>query len=105
MYLLLIKHPTYLPNLVFSGTILIPGAPESGADVIAAISSNSIKAYTIASPATGVWTVNITGSGLYSIQVTAKSINDFSYKFAEFLETGHSGYRPYDGKPPAGTHN
>ena len=46
--------------------------------------------------------MSVSASEAYSVQVTAKSIVDFTYSFVEEHVEGHTGYLEIDGKPLAG---
>ena len=66
------------------------------------ININTLKVYIVEDPSDGIWTMSVTASGAYSVQVTAKSIVDFTYSFVEEHLGAHSGYLEIDGKPLAG---
>ena len=89
-----------------SGLVETPGIPDSGATVIVVTDVSTVKLYTIASPALGMWTVRVTPStDTYGISITASSLISFNYHFVVNVTNGHGGYKEIAGKPVAGKYN
>ena len=89
-------------NVFQQGTAIVPGSPGSGAEVIKHTDASTLKIIEIKSSERGVWTLSVSTTGTYNIEVVADSLLLFSYQFVEFVDTGHSGYTVIDGKPLAG---
>ncbi|CAH1248692.1 VWA7 [Branchiostoma lanceolatum] len=87
------------PDLVIEnpdGTEQVFGTPD--AEIVVNVGTN--KVYQIKNPTPGTWRLRLRDSQQYMLEVTGKSIVDFSY---QFMKTTSNGILlPIDGKPVAG---